>query len=157
VTAGQPQDISVPRVGVAAVIVSAGRVVLVQRCRPPAGGQWAFPGGRLNAGESMRDAVRREVLEETGLRVEPQGVLEAVERIGEGQHWIVVVWNARLVQDIEADATGDPRAVVDGDPPLVAGDDAVAARWASPDEIDTLDAVPRVREIAAGAIAAPAP
>ena len=70
-----------PLVGVGAVIVSHGRVVLVRRGRAPALGEWSIPGGLVHVGERLRDAVVREGLEETGLIIEPGDLIELVERI----------------------------------------------------------------------------
>jgi 8-oxo-dGTP diphosphatase len=71
-----------PLVGVGAVIVDDdGRVLLVRRARPPLLGHWSLPGGLLELGETLVDGVRREVVEETGLIVEPQAIVEVVDRI----------------------------------------------------------------------------
>ncbi|MCW4016657.1 MAG: NUDIX hydrolase [Candidatus Bathyarchaeota archaeon] len=61
---------SQPVVGVGAVIVEGGRIVLVQRGAEPSLGKWSFPGGAVELGETVRDAVVRETLEECGLDVE---------------------------------------------------------------------------------------
>jgi 8-oxo-dGTP diphosphatase len=60
-----------PIIGVGAVIVEGGRVLLVRRDTEPLRGEWSVPGGMLELGEKLRDGVRREALEETGVRVEP--------------------------------------------------------------------------------------
>ena len=60
-----------PIIGVGAVIVDRDRVLLVRRATEPLKGEWSVPGGMLEFGEKLRDGIRREVLEETGLRVEP--------------------------------------------------------------------------------------
>lgn len=72
---------SSPLVGVGAVVVHEGRVLLVQRGHEPAKGQWSLPGGLIDVGESLREAVIREVREETGLIVEPVELIELLERI----------------------------------------------------------------------------
>ena len=70
-----------PLIGVGAVIVSAGRVLLVRRNTEPLRGEWSVPGGLLELGEKLRDGVRREAREETGLEVEPGEVLDVFASI----------------------------------------------------------------------------
>lgn len=70
-----------PIIGVGAVIIDGGRVLLVRRDTEPLRGEWSVPGGMLELGEKLRDGVRREVLEETGLVVEPGEVLEVFDSI----------------------------------------------------------------------------
>jgi 8-oxo-dGTP diphosphatase len=70
-----------PLVSVGAVVVNEGRVLLVKRGREPLKGQWSLPGGLVEVGESLEAAVIREVEEETGLIVEPVGLVELLDRI----------------------------------------------------------------------------
>jgi ADP-ribose pyrophosphatase YjhB (NUDIX family) len=70
-----------PLVGVGAVIVENGRVLLVRRGREPLKGQWSLPGGLLELGEGLTNGVEREVREETGLIVEPVELIELLDRI----------------------------------------------------------------------------
>ncbi len=70
-----------PIVGVGAIIEDGGRVLLVERGREPLKGIWSVPGGAVEAGERLEEAVRREVLEETGLDVKPLRIAEVFERI----------------------------------------------------------------------------
>jgi 8-oxo-dGTP diphosphatase len=70
-----------PIVGVGAVIVMDGRVVLVRRRFEPLKGQWSLPGGGVEIGETLEAAVAREMLEETGLEVEVGPVIEVFDRI----------------------------------------------------------------------------
>ena len=70
-----------PIVGVGAVIVEDGRVVLIRRRFEPLAGQWSLPGGTLELGESLEAGVAREMLEETGLTVEVGPVVEVFDRI----------------------------------------------------------------------------
>lgn len=70
-----------PLIGVGAVVVDQGRVLLVRRGREPLKGQWSIPGGLLELGESLTAGAVREVLEETGLVVEPVELVELLDRI----------------------------------------------------------------------------
>lgn len=70
-----------PLIGVGAIIIEAGRVVLVKRAHPPIQGQWSIPGGVLEIGEMVREAAIREAGEETGLIVEPGELLGVYDRI----------------------------------------------------------------------------
>jgi 8-oxo-dGTP diphosphatase len=70
-----------PIVAVGAVVVDAGRVLLVQRGQEPSKGKWSLPGGMLELGESLHGGVIREVQEETGLTVEPVELIELLDRI----------------------------------------------------------------------------
>jgi len=70
-----------PLVGVGAVVVDEGRVLLVRRGTEPLKGQWSLPGGMLELGESLADGVVREVREETGLMVKPIELIELLDRI----------------------------------------------------------------------------
>lgn len=66
-----------PVPSVAAILVEDGRILLVKRSIEPGRGRWSLPGGFIELGESVADAARREVEEETGLRCCPLGVLDA--------------------------------------------------------------------------------
>jgi ADP-ribose pyrophosphatase YjhB (NUDIX family) len=70
-----------PLMGVGALIIENGNVLLARRGNPPAKGEWSVPGGLVHAGESLFEAVIREAAEETGLIVQPQYLVELVERI----------------------------------------------------------------------------
>jgi ADP-ribose pyrophosphatase YjhB (NUDIX family) len=106
-----------PLIGVGAVIVNEGRVLLVQRGREPLKGHWSLPGGLVEVGESLQTAVIREVEEETGLLVEPIELIELLDRIHrEGEriryHYVIADYLCRM--------TGGA---------LKAASDADAVRW----------------------------
>jgi 8-oxo-dGTP diphosphatase len=70
-----------PVVGVGAVVLVDGRVVLVRRSHEPLKGEWNLPGGAVEVGETLREACAREVNEETGLIVQVGSVVDVVDRI----------------------------------------------------------------------------
>jgi 8-oxo-dGTP diphosphatase len=107
-----------PLVGVGGVVVHDNRVLLVQRGHEPALGQWSIPGGLIDVGETLREAVIREVREETGLEVEPIELIELLDRIHrqDGRvhyHYVIADYLCRV-------AGGK----------LAAASDAAAVRWA---------------------------
>jgi len=70
-----------PLVGVGAIIFREDRALLVQRGREPAYGKWSVPGGLVELGESLQDAVRREVREEVGLEVKVRDLIAVLDRV----------------------------------------------------------------------------
>ena len=70
-----------PYVGVGAVIVQDGQVLIVKRKYDPLAGQWSLPGGGVELGETLEDSIVREMLEETGLEIEVGPVIEVFDRI----------------------------------------------------------------------------
>jgi 8-oxo-dGTP diphosphatase len=70
-----------PILGVGSIIIDQGRVLLAERGREPLKGYWSLPGGAVEVGETLAEAVRRETLEETGLEIDPVAVVEIFERI----------------------------------------------------------------------------
>ena len=72
---------TVPLMGVGAVVVLFGRVLVIRRATEPMKGHWSLPGGLVELGETLDEAVVREVREETGLEVEPIELIELLDRI----------------------------------------------------------------------------
>lgn len=70
-----------PVLGVGALIYDGGRILLIERGRPPLEGYWSLPGGGVESGECLEDAIVREVFEETGLRVSAGPLATVFERI----------------------------------------------------------------------------
>jgi ADP-ribose pyrophosphatase YjhB (NUDIX family) len=70
-----------PVVGVGAVVVEGGKVLLVKRKYEPLAGQWSIPGGGVEVGETLTDCVAREIREETGLDITVGPVVEVLDRI----------------------------------------------------------------------------
>jgi 8-oxo-dGTP diphosphatase len=102
-----------PIVAVAAIVFDAdGRVLLIERGKPPGDGLWTVPGGRLEGQETLAQAVAREVREETGLLVEVGPLACVVERMGDDFHFVILDYRARVIGGT-----------------LAAGSDARAARF----------------------------
>ena len=117
-----------PLVGVGAVIVQENRVLLIRRGQAPLLGEWSLPGGVLECGETLREAVVREAREETGLAVETGemlGVYERVIRDDEGR----VRYHYVLLDFLCCPLGGD----------LKAGSDAADVRWFTRDELPALN------------------
>jgi ADP-ribose pyrophosphatase YjhB (NUDIX family) len=74
-----------------------GRVLLVERAKPPGEGLWTVPGGRLERNETLAQAVAREVREETGLVVEVGALACVVERMGDDFHFVILDYLARVI------------------------------------------------------------
>jgi len=104
-----------PLVGVGAVVVDQGRVLLVRRGAEPLKGHWSLPGGMLELGESLTAGVVREVEEETGLSVQVLDLIELLDRIHlEGDrvryHYVIADYLCRVVGG-ELNAASDADAV----------------------------------------------
>jgi ADP-ribose pyrophosphatase YjhB (NUDIX family) len=117
-----------PLVGVGAVIVNNHRVLLIRRGQAPLLGEWSLPGGVLECGESLREAVAREAREETGLEVETGEMLGVYERVirddkgGTRYHYVLLDFLCRPL-------SGD----------LKAGSDAAEVRWFTSEELPALN------------------
>lgn len=109
-----------PIAGVGAVVLDdAQRVLLVRRGQEPLLGEWSLPGGVLELGERLEDAIRREVAEETGLLVEPVEIVAVFDHIARAEdervrfHYVLVDYRCRVTGGV-----------------LACASDATEVRWA---------------------------
>lgn len=136
----------VPLVGVGAVIVQDGRVLLIRRGQPPLLGEWSLPGGVLECGESLREAAAREAREETGLVVETGDMLGVYERVihsDDGRvryHYVLIDFLCRPV-------AGELRS----------GSDAADVRWFTQDELPALNLAYDANDVVRKGLARSAP
>lgn len=119
-----------PELAVGGVVVDNDELLLIRRGHGPAAGQWSVPGGRVEGGELLEEAVVREVLEETGVEVVVTGFLDWVERIDDESHYVILDFSAMLL----------------GERNVVAGDDAAEARWVPLHEVAELNLVDGLAE-----------
>lgn len=88
-----------PGVGCGAAILSERRLLLVKRLKAPEAGHWSLPGGKVDFGERVADAVKREVAEELGVDIALTRPLGLVEMVGlDGQHWVSPIYEATIRQ-----------------------------------------------------------
>lgn len=105
-----------PLLGVGALIIEGDNILLVERGKEPLKGYWSLPGGLLELGERLADAIKREVLEETGLEVEPLSMHEIFERImpdDQGRpeyHYVLIDYICRVTGGTLAAASDASRA-----------------------------------------------
>ena len=125
-----------PIVVVSAAIIRDGMVLIVRRARPPAQGLYTLPGGGVEIGETLVEAVRREVREETALAIEPvalAGYREAIGRDAQGRierHFVILPFAARWVA---------------GEPELNA--ELSEAQWLAPAQIAALETTAGLADI----------
>jgi 8-oxo-dGTP diphosphatase len=129
-----------PYLAVSAAIIRDGRILIAQRARGPALGIWTLPGGVVEAGETLIEALKREVDEETAIEIEPVGLAghrEVVVRDGGGQvsrHFVILCFASRWI-------AGEPRL----------NEELAEARWLRPAEINGLKTTDGLAEIIASA------
>ena len=75
-----------PLVGVGGVVLDGEKVLLVRRGQEPLRGEWSLPGGLVEVGESLTQALRREIAEETGLSIHVGGIVKVLDRITRDKH-----------------------------------------------------------------------
>jgi 8-oxo-dGTP diphosphatase len=130
-----------PFLAVSAAIVRAGKILLVRRARPPAQGLFSLPGGVVEVGETLTQAVIREVREETSLAIEPVGLAgfrETIARDPDGRverHFVILPFAARWL-------AGE----------VALNEELSEARWLHPAELAQLPTTPGLDEIVANAL-----
>jgi 8-oxo-dGTP diphosphatase len=126
-----------PIVAVGVIVRHENRILLVQRGHEPSRGLWTFPGGAIELGESLHEAVRREALEETGLDVEVEEVATVIDNIVADEagrvryHYVIVDFFARPAGGA-----------------LHSGSDAWQARWFSLAELDGVEMTEKAGQLA---------
>ena len=130
-----------PILAVSAAIIRGGKVLVVRRARKPALGVYTLPGGGVETGETLVQAVTREVREETSLAIEPvalAGHREAIVRDAQGgveRHFVILCFAARWL-------AGEP----------VLNEELDDARWLDPAELSGLRTTEGLAEIVAAAV-----
>jgi 8-oxo-dGTP diphosphatase len=119
-----------PRLAVGAVVVKDDALLMVRRGGDPGRGLWSLPGGHVERGEYISNALAREVKEETGVDVTAGELIGIFEIVGSDHHFVVLDFAA------EALSSGDP----------VAAGDADEARWVPLKEVAALPCTPRFVE-----------
>lgn len=125
---------SQPVVGVGAIVLRKGEILLEQRGNEPARGQWTIPGGVMELGESLEEAVRRETKEETGLDVQDANLIDVVDQVHlnkQGRieyHYVIIDYVVTI-------KPGEPQAA----------SDAKALRWVPLGEVEGYDLTPSFR------------
>jgi len=120
-----------PVLGVGAVVVDHDRLLLVRRGRGPAQGEWSVPGGKVERGEALAEAVTRELREETALEGVCGPLLGWAERIEPDGHYVILDFEVTLV----------------GDDQPTAGDDAAEVAWVELHEVADLPLVDGLAEL----------
>ena len=125
-----------PILAVSAAIVRDGRVLIARRARAPANGIYTLPGGVVEVGETLREAVAREIMEETNLVIEPVALAGYRERVGHDasgkveHHFVILPFAARLI-------SGEPRL----------NEELAEVRWLTPAELAGLPTTEGLAEI----------
>ena len=131
-----------PYLAVSAAIVRDGRLLVVRRAKPPAQPVYTFPGGVVEAGETLLEALQREIAEETALTIAPLGlaghrefiVRDEASRVA--RHFVILAFAARWI-------AGEP----------LPSEEIAEARWVDPGELDALPTTEGLAEIARAALA----
>ena len=125
-----------PMVGVGGIVLNEGKVLLVRRGQQPGYGKWSIPGGMVELGETLTEAIRREVLEECGIEIELADVVAVLERVIRREdervryHYILIdflgYWKGGELQPAS---------------------DILEARWADPSEMENLEMTDRTKQV----------
>ncbi len=125
-----------PILGVGGLVFNSRRILLVRRGAQPAKGLWSIPGGKLRRGETLTEALQREMLEETGLHVRAGELVAIYERLPRedggpsARHYVVLDYLCEPVGGL-----------------LRAGDDATEAKWFAVDDLEQLRLTPGARTV----------
>ena len=125
-----------PVIAVGAVVVHKNRILLIRRGKEPAKGEWAIPGGRVELGETMREAVAREIMEETCVSIRPGELVyffETIQPDPDGRirfHYTIFDFMAEYL-------AGEPNP----------RDDAMDARWVSAEDANTYNLNTKTRDL----------
>lgn len=125
-----------PIVAVGAVVFKEGKILTIKRLQEPNKGKWSIPGGRIELGETVYQAARREVKEECSIEVEIERVLDSVDNIirDEGGH---VKYHFVIIDLLARYVSGEIRAQ----------SDAEKCKWVTPRELVQLDITPMLRDM----------
>lgn len=125
-----------PELAVAAILTDAdGRVLLIQRGRPPSAGRWTVPGGRVERGETVVEALQRELRTETGLTAKPGPLAEVFELITDQYHYVILDY-------LMTEPQGELRP----------GDDAADARFVALSDLPSYETTEGLAEVLARAL-----
>jgi 8-oxo-dGTP diphosphatase len=117
------EGLTAPLVAVGAIALGERGLLMVKRSSPPETGRWTLPGGKVRAGETLAEAVEREVLEETGMEVRCEKLRGWTERITEGFHYVILDFDVAVLEGSAA----------------TAGSDAADASWVALDRVGRIE------------------
>jgi len=127
-----------PLVGVGALVQMENKILLIQRADEPGKGLWSIPGGLVEVGETLRDAVRREVEEETGIPIEVGELIDVMENIVRDEdgrvkfHYVLIDFRAKPASEKTE---------------LKPSSEVLGACWFTPEEIRKLPLTQTVRRL----------
>jgi len=123
-----------PIVGVGGILIESGKILLIKRATEPNKGLWTIPGGKIKFGEKIEDALKREMLEETGLEVEVlnlEDIYELIMSNGEVRyHYIILDYRVRRI-------SGEPKSSTD----------ALELKWFSKEELKHIETTETMKKL----------